>query len=228
MNSVTRIPLPTTPGQTASLLALQAAFAEVCNVLSPVVAQQRCWNRVALHHLMYRKLREQFPALGSQMVCNAIFMVCKMGRLVYQGADSPFNVARMGEQLLPTLRFNTDCPVHFDSHTLSMKSGTLSIFTMGGRLRFAIRLRPAQIVLFASRRVLEITLYQRPDGVHELSFFFEAVVTPAAPAMPVAPEPAVRLVSVRPSVRVAALAKKSHAVSAMPRWPDYLQVEAAS
>ena len=64
MNSVIRISLPTTPEQTGRLLALQAAFAEVCNVLSPVAAQQRCWNRVALHHLMYRKLRDQFPALG--------------------------------------------------------------------------------------------------------------------------------------------------------------------
>ena len=225
MNSFTRIPLPMTPEQTARLLALQAAFAEVCNVLTPVVAQQRCWNRVALHHLMYRQLRDQFPALGSQMVCNAIFMVCKMCRLVYQGAGSPFHVSRMGEQLLPTLRFNPDCPVHFDSHTLSMKSGTLSIFTMGGRMRFAVRLRSAQMVLFASRRVLEITLYQRPDGVHELSFFFEPS---AAPAASEAVDLSAGKIPVIPPIRVASPAKRRPAAVAAPRWPDYLHVETAS
>ena len=212
MNSVARIPLTTTPEQTARLLALQAAFAEVCSVLSPVAAQQRCWNRVALHHLMYRKLREQFPALGSQMVCNAIYMVCKMSRLIYQGADSPFNLARMGDRLLPSIRFDPLCPVFFDSHTLSMKSGQLSLFTLGGRMRFALSLKPAQMLQFASRRVLEISLYRRADGVHELSFSFEPLAT--APAVVRAP--------------VALATKARPAAVAAPRWPDYLHVETAS
>ena len=212
MNSVTRIPLTTTPEQTERLLALQAAFSEVCNVLSPVAAQQRCWNRVALHHLMYRKLREQFPALGSQMVCNAIYMVCKMSRLVYQGANSPFNLARMGDKLLPCIRFDPLCPVFFDSHTLSMKAGQLSIFTLGGRMRFALPLKPAQMLQFASHRVLEISLYRRADGMHELSFSFEPLAT--APAVVRAP--------------VAPAAKARSAAVAAPRWPDYLHVETAS
>ena len=213
MNFVTRIPLPTTPEQTGRLLALQAAFADVCNVLSPVAAQQRCWNRVALHHLMYRKLREQFPALGSQMVCNAIYMVCKMSRLIYQSADSPFNLARMGDRLLPSIRFDPLCPVFFDSHTLSMKAGQLSIFTLGGRMRFALPLEPAQMLQFASHRVLEISLYRRADGVHELSFSFE----PLATAHAVVPAPVALAARVR-----------SAAVVAAPRWPDYLHVETAS
>jgi len=202
MNSVIRIPLNLDAEQAGRLLALQAAFSQVCNVLSPVAAHQRCWSRVTLHHLMYRTLRDQFPALSSQMICNAIYMVCKMSRLTYQNPGSPFHVATMGDKALPFIRFAANCPVYFDSHTLSMKSGQLSIFTLGGRMRFALDLLPAQMVQFASRRVREITLHQRPDGIHELSFFFEMPALAALAAKAVQP------------------------VTVMPEsWPDYLQVE---
>ncbi len=42
--------------------------------------QTKVWNRVALHHLMYRNLRDQFPEMGSQMVCNAIYSVSRTCR----------------------------------------------------------------------------------------------------------------------------------------------------
>lgn len=212
MNSFIHLPLSLTPEQNERLMALQVAFSDVCNALSPVMAQQRCWSRVTLHHLMYRTLREQFPALGSQMICNAIYMVCKMGRLVYQGQGSPFHVAQAGSKLLPTIRFDTHCPVFFDSHTLSMKAGQLSIFTMGGRMRFALPLKPAHMKQFASRRVLEISLYRRVDSVYELSFLFEPIVA-AAPA-------------VAPAL-VAVARQPGPASVVAPRWPDYLHVEAA-
>ncbi|MCU0922625.1 MAG: hypothetical protein MUF16_20270, partial [Burkholderiaceae bacterium] len=75
MNSALRIPLKTSPRQHEQLVQLQRAFAEVCNALAPLVQQTRCWNRVALHHMAYKRLREGFPGLGSQMVCNAIYSV---------------------------------------------------------------------------------------------------------------------------------------------------------
>ena len=213
MNSIIRLPLPLAPEQAARLLALQAAFSEVCNALSPVMAQQRCWSRVTLHHLTYHPLRQQFPALGSQMICNAIYMVCKMGRLVYQGAGSPFHVALAGSTLLPTLRFDAQCPVYFDSHTVSMKDGQLSIFTMGGRMRFALPLKPAHMQQFARHRVREIMLSRRADAVYELSFLFEPVVAAAPAVAPVLAAPARR---------------PGPAAVAAPRWPDYLHVETAS
>lgn len=64
MNSVLRIALNASPEQGARLQALQSGFAQVCNALAPVVQQTRVWNRVALHHLAYRQLREQFPEMG--------------------------------------------------------------------------------------------------------------------------------------------------------------------
>ena len=89
MNFAVRVLLNTTPEQQARLEALQAAFAEVCNALAPMVQQTRIWNRVALHHMAYKGLRERFPALGSQMVCNAIYSVSRACRLVFQNPESP-------------------------------------------------------------------------------------------------------------------------------------------
>ena len=63
MNLKIVLRLKTDSEQLACLERLQAAFAEVCTAIGPIVQVTRCWNRVALHHLAYRKLREQFPGL---------------------------------------------------------------------------------------------------------------------------------------------------------------------
>ena len=140
MKSVIRVPLNTTPEQYARLQALQTAFAQVCNALAPEVQRSRVWNRVALHHLHYRTLREKFPALGSQMICNAIYAVSRASRLVFQTPGSPFNLTKLGDKALPLLQFAKSCPVYFDRHTLSIKPGQLSLFTMDGRMRFDLTL----------------------------------------------------------------------------------------
>jgi len=84
MERLLRIPLNATPQQFERLRSLQVAFAEVCNAIAPVVQRTRCWNRVALHHLVYRGMRERFPALGSQMICNAVYSVSRNARCVFQ------------------------------------------------------------------------------------------------------------------------------------------------
>ena len=109
MNNFLRIPLNTTAAQFERLLSLQKVFSQACNQLAPEVSRSRVWNRVALHHLHYRALRDQFPALGSQMVCNAIYAVSKMSRLIYQAAASPYNVSRLPGKLLPLA---ADCQMH--------------------------------------------------------------------------------------------------------------------
>lgn len=178
MNSVVRIPLQTTPEQGARLLALQAVFAQVCNALAPMVQRTRCWNRVALHHMAYKVLREQFPAMGSQMVCNAIYSVCRASRVVYQHPKSPFNVARLGDKPLPLLRFASNCPVYFDRHTLSLKDGQLSMYTLDGRIRFELALLPEIEPLFHEKRLREIVLARRADGRFELAFWLEREALP--------------------------------------------------
>ncbi len=170
MNSLLRIPLNATPEQVARLHALQMGFAKVCNAIAPIVQQTKVWNRVALHHLTYRQLREQFPEMGSQMVCNAIYSVSRTGRLIFQHPASPFNLARLGDKPLPLLQFADTCPVYFDRHTLSVKGGQLSMFTLDGRMRFELALRPEDEASFHEKKLREIVLSRRTDGLYELSF----------------------------------------------------------
>ncbi len=172
MNFALRIPLNTSPEQLARLEALQAAFAQVCNALAPTVQQTKVWNRVALHHLMYRSLRERFPDMGSQMVCNAIYSVSRTCRVVFQHPHSPFNLARLGDKPLPLLRFADSCPVYFDRHTLSVKDGQLSMYTLDGRIRFALALKPVDEANFKEKKLREIVMSRGTDGLFELSFLF--------------------------------------------------------
>ncbi len=173
MNFLLRIPLNTTPEQLARLRALQKAFAEVCNALAPTVQQTRVWNRVALHHLTYHSLRERFPEIGSQMVCNAIYSVSRTCRVIFQHPQSPFHLAKLADKPLPLLRFADNCPVYFDRHTLSVKNGQLSMFTLDGRMRFALALKPEDEANFNEKKLREIVLSFRAEGVYELSFLFD-------------------------------------------------------
>ena len=190
MNFQIRVPLNTSPEQYARLCALRVVFAQVCNQLAPSVQQSRVWNRVALHHLHYRALRAQFPALGSQMVCNAIYAVSKMARLIYQHPQSPFNPALKPGAALPLLRFADSCPVYFDRHTLSIKPGQLSLFTMDGRMRFDLTLEPEKLAVFEQAKLREIVLNERTDKGFELSFHLDTTEVAEA-AEPDAPAEAV-------------------------------------
>ena len=174
MNSPLSILLHTTREQTARLEALQAAFAEVCNALAPVVQQTRCWNRVALHHLAYHGLRQRFPQVGSQMVCNAIYSVSRTCRLILQHANSPFNVARHPDRPLPLLQFLPSAPVYFDRHTLSLKDGLLSMYTLDGRMRFQLALKAEDELRFHREKLREILLARTVQG-YQLSFCLAVV-----------------------------------------------------
>jgi len=173
MKSVIRVPLNTTPEQYARLQALQTAFAQVCNALAPEVQRSRIWNRVALHHLHYRALREKFPALGSQMVCNAIYAVSRTSRLIFQTPASPFSLAKLGDKPLPLMQFADSCPVYFDRHTLSIKANKLSLFTLDGRMHFELTLPEEQLLLFKVAKLREIVLTRRLDANYELAFWLE-------------------------------------------------------
>jgi len=181
MNLALRIPLNTSAEQQARLQALQAAFAKVCNALAPTVQQTKVWNRVALHHLTYHNLRQRFPELGSQMVCNAIYSVSRTSRLLFQHPQSPFNLTKLAGKPLPLLRFTDTCPVYFDRHTLSVKAGQLSMYTLDGRMRFALALKPADEASFNEKKLREIVLSRRLDGLFELSFLLSDDTDKEAP-----------------------------------------------
>ena len=171
--STIHILLNTTPEQVRRLQELQSAFAKVCNALGPLVRDTRCWNRVTLHHLAYRGLRESFPQVGSQMVCNAIYSVSRTCRVIFQSPASPFNIQRMNGKSLPVLQFLSSAPVYFDRHTLSISNGVMSMFTMDGRMRFDLNLGPVEQAQFNERKLQEIVLRSMGEQF-TLSFSFSS------------------------------------------------------
>ena len=168
MPKISSVTLSVNELQRQRLLALQTEFCKACNFISPVASQNRCWNRVALHHLTYRSLREQFPDLGAQMACNAIYAVCRAYRLLYQISNAPW-VGQDGVR--PIIRFAESAPVFFDRHTLTVKPGQLSLFSMEGRLRFQLALDEQVTQYFAQLRLREVVFLQK-NGQYVLQFSF--------------------------------------------------------
>ena len=76
MKRTISIRLEVTESQEKPLLQLRDMFLAACDAVVPAAMENRCWNRVALHNLVYSQIRKT-SSLGSQMVCNAIFAVCK-------------------------------------------------------------------------------------------------------------------------------------------------------
>ena len=123
MKRTIAIKLDTSKESRKRLTNLGNAYADACNQIVSFAVQNRCWNRVALHNHVYSLMRQSSP-LGSQMVCNAIFSVCK----AYQAK----NIAR--EKEVPTIVFHKHRSIHFDKRTYTIKGETISLYTLEGRI----------------------------------------------------------------------------------------------
>ena len=111
--------------QSDALFETQKGFANACNQAVPFVVNNRCWNRVALHHLCYYQIRESIPSLGSQMVCSAFQKVC-----------SSYKVLKIKKsQDIPAITFKDTSSVHYDKRTYSIKNSTLTLYTVTGRIK---------------------------------------------------------------------------------------------
>jgi putative transposase len=132
---------------------LQSAYADACNRLVPTVVEHRCWNRVALHQLSYARLREETP-LGSQMVCNAIFSVCK----AYKAQKALGRI--MKDTPVPAIRFDR-ASIHFDRRTYSIKGERLSLYTLSGRIAVMMAIGEYQRRIIASGKAKEAELVCR-------------------------------------------------------------------
>lgn len=174
MNPVISIPLVLTNEKFQQLKRLQEVFNEACNDLFVFVEVSKLWNRVGLHHIGYRVIREKYPTLGSQMVCNAIYTVSRTCRLVFNSAQSPFYVAKSvpRPENLPKMRFRGDCPVFFDKHTVNLKDGHLSMYTLDGRIRFKVDLDKKQEMRFHRHTIKEIVLILK-NNQYSLVFDFD-------------------------------------------------------
>ena len=160
------------------LLDLQLMFAAACNMLSADVAQTRMWHRVSLHHRAYKSLRARFPELGAQLACNAIYAVSKMARLIYQDPRSPVNAKRKAEGPLPQLHFDGRAPVYFDRHTLSIKDRKVSLYTLDGRMRFALTSSEIIAAWLLRSRLMEVLLVRDAGNAFSLLFVIEASEPP--------------------------------------------------
>lgn len=155
--------------QSDRLRNLQTIFAEACNAIAEIALAHRCWNRVALHHMVYREMRERYPDLGAQMICNAVYSVCRTCRLIFQNPKSPFHSMLQAGEKLPNIRFAASAPVYFDRHTLSLRGDVLSLYTLEGRMKFRITLSEEQGTLFQSEKLKEICLTEH-QGRYQLRF----------------------------------------------------------
>lgn len=206
MKSVLSISLQCTNDQVDRLVRLQTEFAQACNLVSQVARATKCWNRVALHHLVYRLLRQQYPNLGSQMACNAIYSVCRACRWAYQHRGSPFRHQESTQGSLPLLVFLPSAPVYFDRHTLSLTEGELSMYTLDGRIHFKLKVSAKDKFRFESEKLKEIAL-ARSGAMFQLIFWFD-VASPAIAAS-------------RPSAQD--LSPETLAVGPLSTQPPYLQ-----
>jgi hypothetical protein len=188
MSNLITIALNPSSEQLQRLKDLQDTFVSACNALAPLVQQTRVWNRVALHHMAYKNLRAQFPALGSQMVCNVIYSVSRASRIVYQAPDSPFHIARLGARAMPLMRFTALCPVYFDRHTLSIKGGLASMYTLDGRIKFQVTLSPEQEASFNTCKLREVALTRHGDTFRLKFLFSDKTVSDPALALEAAGE----------------------------------------
>jgi hypothetical protein len=132
MKDLIEVELQFSPENAARLEALQRVFTSVCNELASYAADAQCWNRVRLHHLTYRLIRQKYPSLGSQMTCNAIYSVSRVAKELIE--KSKANESKIIKKLI----FNHNAPIYFDRHTVSLKGNEISMFTMEGRIKFKI------------------------------------------------------------------------------------------
>ncbi|MDE3055890.1 MAG: IS200/IS605 family accessory protein TnpB-related protein [Verrucomicrobiota bacterium] len=111
--------------QRESLCELQETFVQGCNQVAEVAFLTKERNRIRLHHLCYRTLRQSLPKLGSQMSCNVIAKTAAC-----------LKALKTPKQIL----FKRECSVHFDKRTYSLKQGVLSLFTLRGRIRIPLEI----------------------------------------------------------------------------------------
>ncbi len=143
-----------TKEQNVALKLLATLFSKACNSIVPISQEHRCWNRVALHHLSYYGIRQQFPELGSQMVCNAVQAVADACKALKARKGIP------KDKPVRQIIFKP-ASVPFDKRTYSIKQDTVSLFTTNKRIHVSFICGDYQKKLLVSGSPREATLVLR-------------------------------------------------------------------
>lgn len=126
MNRTVSLKLIPSPEQAIKLMDMSIVFAQACNAIVPFAKEHRCWNRVALHHLAYYSIRSSFPAMGSQMTCQAIHRVAD----AYRTLKSNGGIVK--DKPVPEIHFGC-ASVNYDHRTYRIRENGISLFTKEGR-----------------------------------------------------------------------------------------------
>lgn len=156
MKRTIALKLSITDLQNEPLCELQDLFTKACNTVSSIAFQEKERNRVRLHHLSYRKIRQALPELGAQMCCNAIAKVSAS----LKARKDPIELV-----------FKKRGSVHFDKRTYSLKKSILSLFTPRGRIQIPLAISPFH------RPFLEFGLAKEAELVRKKTgWFFHLVL----------------------------------------------------
>lgn len=137
--------------QKQALLETRKGVSQTCNEIVSFVVEHRCWNHVALHNLCYTSVREKIPAVGSQMVCNAIRKVCASYKVLKIKKSNP----------VPEISFRERGSVHYCARTFSIKENTVSLFSVSGRIRCEFKIGPRQAEYLMTGKTKEAELIKK-------------------------------------------------------------------
>ena len=176
--------LVVSPEDSVKLSETQALYREACNFVVPIVCknkESRLWQRFSLHRAAYSKVREMFPALGSQLACNVIRSVSSAYKT--ELANHP---EQLKESELKTIRFKNPS-VHLDKNTITYcDNGTVRLYTLRGRAKATLAPGDYQRLLLASGTRKESNLvlhrgYGKSPDFWELHITIENDVQPVSP-----------------------------------------------
>ena len=170
MQRTVSIKLTTTPEQSDALSVLASEFARGCNLAMEHASENRCANRVQLHHLAYYPVREK-TRLGSQMACNVMRAVAGAYKTLKANKRLPL------EGPFPGVVFGDRGAVHFDKRTYSIQGDTLSLYSLDGRIRVPMALGSFQREYLERGAPREAKLVQKDKG-----WFFNLVLDVPAEA----------------------------------------------
>jgi len=153
--------------------------------------------------------------------------------MVFQTAGSPFHMSVLGDKPLPMMRFMDTSPVYFDRHTLSLKSGQVSMYTLDGRMRFKLTLRPEDEAAFHQRKLVEVVLKKSGEAFF-LNFRFgeamgaENVLLAEVPSTSLARAPGTDSGSADTDQPTSVFIRPDLPTGLPTGLPDYVELEAAA
>ncbi|MFQ5795281.1 MAG: RNA-guided endonuclease InsQ/TnpB family protein [Candidatus Bipolaricaulia bacterium] len=141
---------------------------EVANYIANVAHENRCWNKVALHHLTYYDVREKF-ALPANLACTTrdkVAEACKSAKTKRKR------------------KFSRYTPIRLDARTFGiLKDGRASISTVQERIRVHMEMGDWQRSVLNTWKVngaAEIT-YRKQTDTHYLHIVVKRNVDPPEP-----------------------------------------------